>query len=185
MVRICRTRSMPTAPMSSRRPTNGLTNVASALAGVRACGAEKISVVLMGTPSPERVLMAVMPAAMQGILTVMFLAIRDSSLPSFTISSVVVLTTSALTGPATMEQISLSTSKKSFPSFATRDGFVVTPSRIPQLAAFRISPTFAVSMKNFMPYSLRRSAPPTASLRDLLDHLRHGDHGIPLLQVDQ
>src|SRR5438046_8787591 len=61
-----------------------------------------------------------------------------------------VLTTSALMGPSTIEQISRSTLSKSRPVFATSEGLVVTPSRIPQLCAPPISATSAVSMKRLM-----------------------------------
>jgi len=69
----------------------------------------------------------------EGILTTTFLATFARSRPSRIISSAVTLTTSALTGPgATTAQISLSASMKSRPSFETRVGLVVTPSRMPQ-----------------------------------------------------
>ena len=49
-----------------------------------------------------------------------------------------------------MGVISLMTSLKSLPSFAIRDGFVVTPQITPISLAFRISSTLAVSIKNFI-----------------------------------
>ena len=53
-------------------------------------------------------------------------------------------------GPSTIDVISLITSLKSLPSFAIRDGFVVTPQITPISLAALISSTFAVSIKNFM-----------------------------------
>ena len=74
------------------------------------------------------------------------------SLPSLIIpsASVVVAFTSPLIGPSTIEVISLSTSLKSRPSFAIRDGLVVTPQITPMSFALRISSTLAVSIKNFI-----------------------------------
>src|SRR5690242_4778873 len=51
-------------------------------------------------------------------------------------------------GPSTIEKISIRTSSKGCPDLAICVGFVVTPSRRPQLAAVRISFTLAVSMKS-------------------------------------
>ena len=65
-------------------------------------------------------------------------------------ASVVVAFTSPLIGPSTIDVISLITSLKSLPSFAIRDGFVVTPQITPISLAALISSTFAVSIKNFM-----------------------------------
>jgi len=62
-------------------------------------------------------------------------------------ASTVVAFTSPLIGPSTMDVISLITSLKSLPSFAIRDGFVVTPQITPISFALRISSTFAVSIK--------------------------------------
>src|SRR5262245_43444213 len=61
--------------------------------------------------------------------------------------------------------ISFSVSTKSRPSFATRLGLVVTPSRTPRLAASRISFTLAVSRKIFIVRRLSPSA--VTSLRHL------------------
>jgi hypothetical protein len=47
--------------MSSRRPRNGLTYAAPALAARSACGGEKTSVVLMRIPSDDSVLIALRP----------------------------------------------------------------------------------------------------------------------------
>ena len=51
---------------------------------------------------------------------------------------------------STMSVISLMTSAKFLPSFAIRDGLVVTPQITPISFAFLISSTFAVSTKNFI-----------------------------------
>src|SRR5579883_2348926 len=64
------------------------------------------------------------------------------------------LTVSTLIGPSTIEKISVSTSSNGRPAAAIWVGFVVTPSRIPQEAAFRISSTFAVSRKSCIPLSI-------------------------------
>ncbi len=90
------------------------------------------------------------PSGIIGHLTTTFLWMRASRTPSSTMPGASVLTTSALTGPSTRAQISCSTVSKSRPVFATSDGLVVTPSSTPQLAASRISPTSAVSMKSFI-----------------------------------
>ena len=55
--------------------------------------------------------------------------------------------TSPLIGPSTMDAISLITSTKSLPSFAIREGLVVTPQITPMSFAFLMSSTFAVSIK--------------------------------------
>jgi len=53
-------------------------------------------------------------------------------------------------GPSTTFKISFKSSLKFFPSFATRDGLVVTPSKNPIASASLISSIFAVSIKNFI-----------------------------------
>ena len=60
--------------------------------------------------------------------------------------------TSALTGPFTILHISLMVVLKSFClfSFATKEGFVVTPSRSPNSDASLISLKLALSRKNFI-----------------------------------
>src|SRR4030066_356527 len=90
------------------------------------------------------------PFLIKGILTTILSAIFASSLASLSIPSVSRLTTSALTGPCTMEQISSIVSRNGRPVLAIKDGFVVTPSRMPRLCASRISLTSAVSIKNFL-----------------------------------
>ena len=130
---------------------------APALAARRACAVEKTSVTFTRMPRSVRSRVAFRPSGIIGHLTTMLRWMRESRSPSSTIPGASVLTTSALTGPSTMPQISRSTVSKSRPVFATREGLVVTPSRTPQLCASRISPTSAVSMKSFMACPPRRS----------------------------
>ena len=87
---------------------------------------------------------------MVGSLTTTLGAIRASPRASSTMALHSVETTSRLTGPSTIEQISPATSSKGRPSFEIRDGLVVTPSSTPRATASRISSTFAVSRKNFI-----------------------------------
>ncbi len=92
------------------------------------------------------------PSAVIGIFTTIFGWIFAISRPSAIISSAfsVVAFTSPEIGPSTISVISLITSLKSRPSFAIRDGLVVTPQMIPMSFASLISSTLAVSIKNFM-----------------------------------
>ena len=85
-----------------------------------------------------------------GSFITIFFAILDSFSPSLIIPSNEVDVTSALIGPATNEEISLSVSKKSFPDFAINDGFVVTPSTRPVEYRSLILSVSAVSKKNFI-----------------------------------
>src|SRR5690606_11669408 len=87
-------------------------------------------------------------------------------------------TTSALTSPSTMSQISRICSSMGLPSRAISDGLVVTPSTIPQAApAFRSS-RLAVSRKNFTRYapefignySRLEDSPPAAGEFDKANH---------------
>jgi hypothetical protein len=139
---------MPSVATSSSRPTNGEMYVAPALAASSACVALKHSVTLVLMPSSAQILVAFRPSAISGILTTMLGRSAASSRASFIISSQVVETTSAETGPLTTSQISSSTSRNLRPVLATSDGFVVTPSTRPMAAASLISRTSAVSMKN-------------------------------------
>src|SRR5215208_7591074 len=145
-----RMRSMPTAPMSSRRPRNGLMYVAPAFAESSACGAEKQSVWFTRMPLPDRYFTALSPSLVSGHLTTAFGAICASSSPSFTMPSKSTATTSRLTSPGTIEQISSTSGRKGFFSLAMRDGFVVTPSTTPIATPSLISETFAVSRKIFI-----------------------------------
>lgn len=56
--------------------------------------------------------------------------------------------TSELIGPLIIFAISLMRFSKETPSLAISDGFVVTPSTMPQEAYFLMSSMFAVSRKN-------------------------------------
>ncbi len=124
------------------------------MAARRACEGENTRVTFVLMPSLKRVFVALSPSSVMGILTTMFSCISASALPSFISPSASMLTASALTGPFTIEQISLMISSNWRPSLATSDGLVVTPSTRPHSDAFLISSTFAVSIKNFMKNSL-------------------------------
>src|SRR5262245_11477915 len=78
-------------------------------------------------------------------------------------------TTSRLTSPGTMAQISSTSGRKGRFSFAISDGLVVTPSTTPMATPSLISETFAVSRKIFMGSS--------SPLSDALErHSRAGSH---------
>ncbi len=115
-----------------------------------ACAALKFRVALIFMPSALRTSIALIPSSITGIFTTMFSCIPAMRLASSIISGAIVLPTSTLIGPSTIEHISLTTSRKGLPVAAICDGLVVTPSRIPQEPASLISSTFAVSMKNFI-----------------------------------
>ena len=103
-------------------------------------------------PSADNTLTAFKPSTVIGILTTIFGWIAAISLPSLIMpsASTIVAFTSPLIGPSTIVVISLITSLKSLPSFAIRDGLVVTPQITPMSFAFLMSSTFAVSIKNFI-----------------------------------
>src|SRR5688572_19340993 len=145
-----RMRSMPTWPMSSRRPRNGLMYVEPALADSSACGAEKQSVWFIRMPLPDRYFTALRPSWVSGTFTTALGATWASSSPSFTIPSKSVATTSRLTSPGTIEQISSTSGRNGRFSFAMSEGFVVTPSTTPSATPSLISAMFAVSRKIFM-----------------------------------
>src|SRR5712692_4111828 len=111
-------------------------------------------------PSPERCLTALSPSFVSGHLTTTFGAIWASSLPSLTIPSKSVATTSRLTSPGTIEQISSTRGRNGRFSLAMSEGFVVTPSTTPMATPSLISETFAVSRKIFIvPPPCMRSRP--------------------------
>src|SRR5207237_248035 len=85
-----------------------------------------------------------------------FGAIWASSLPSLTIPSTSVATTSRLTSPGTIEQISSTSGRNGRFSLAMSEGFVVQPSTTPIATPSRSSLTFAVSRKIFIVRLLRR-----------------------------
>ena len=97
---------MPVCPTSSRRPTNGLTIAAPAFAASSACAAENTSVTFTLRPSRVSVLHARTPSLVNGTLTTMCSSIVARSRPSRIMPSKSVASTSALTGPCTMRQIS-------------------------------------------------------------------------------
>src|SRR5690242_6036992 len=166
-------------------------NAAPAFAARSAWAAEKTSVTFTRMPRSVRRRVALRPSGISGHFTTTFRWMRASRSPSSSMPVAFVLTTSALTGPSTIAQISRSTVSKSRPVFATSDGFVVTPSRMPQLCASRISATSAVSMKSFMPASSRAASVAEASgageERDALRVLHGREQGrdrLPELRVD-
>src|SRR5712691_10903820 len=138
---------MPSWPMSSRRPMNGLTYFAPAFAARIAWFALKMSVVLILIPSAESALIAFRPSVVIWIFTTTFLWSFASWRPCLIISSAWVVVTSREIGPSTRAMMSWMTSDHLRPVFATRVGFVVIPSRTPQEAASRISSMSAVSKK--------------------------------------
>jgi len=101
-------------------------------------------------PSPERIFVALSPSVVMGTLMTTLPPSSTSFLASTAMPAASRLTTSRLTGPGTAARISRTTSSNGLFSFATRLGFVVTPSHMPRLNASRISPMFAESIKNFM-----------------------------------
>ena len=72
------------------------------------------------------------------------------SCPSRIMPAKSVAVTSPLTGPLTMSQIFLRFARKSPGSFASSDGFVVTPSRMPSDARASMSLMLPVSANSFI-----------------------------------
>ena len=130
---------MPSWPISSSRPTKGLTKVAPALAASSACAAEKHSVTLVIMPCSESARQARSPSGVSGSFTVTFAAMRVSTAASRIIWLYSVAATSALTGPGTTSQISATTSRIRRPDLAISEGLVVTPSSRPEAASALIS----------------------------------------------
>ncbi len=129
---------------------NGEMNVAPALAASSAWLALKHSVTFTIAPPCVSVRQAFSPSHVSGTFTATLGAIFARWRPSATMPSASSAITSALTGPSTMAQISLTVCLKSPPALATSVGLVVTPSRSPIAASSRISARSAVSAKNFM-----------------------------------
>ena len=152
--------------MSSRRPTKGLTNVAPTLAASSACVAEKTSVTFTRIPSDASVWQASTPGFPNGTFTTMWASMPASSRPSRTMPPTSVETTSALTGPLTVAQISLSTVRGSPPALASSEGFVVTPSTIPSGARLAMSFTFPESTNSFIGLLLFAGARDRPAARD-------------------
>src|SRR5712691_2149073 len=101
-------------------------------------------------PLPLRYFTALSPSLVSGHFTTTLSAIWDSSSPSFTMPSKSVATTSRLTSPGTIEQISSTSGRNGRFSLAISDGLVVTPSTTPMATPSLISATFAVSRKIFI-----------------------------------
>jgi len=125
-------------------------NVAPALAASSAWLAEKHSVTLTIVPSPVSALQVLRPSMVSGTLMHTLPAILRKTSASRIISAWSSATTSALTGPSTMPQISFVTSMKLRPDLAISEGLVVTPSSRPVSASSRMSAISAVSTKNFI-----------------------------------
>src|SRR5687768_5340877 len=137
-------------------------------------------------PLPERYLVAFSPSLVSGHFTTAFFATCASSSPSFTMPSKSVATTSRLTSPGTIEQISSTSGRNGRFSLAISDGFVVTPSTTPIARPSLISETFAVSRKifmgsplsNFGPFELHIDAGPHAlEDRGVAAHAPENVHG--------
>src|SRR5262249_55767570 len=111
-------------------------------------------------PLPVRCFTALRPSFVSGHLTTTFGAIWDSSSPSLTMPSNSVATTSRLTSPGTIAQISSTSGRNGRFSLAMSDGLVVTPSTTPSATPSLISATFAVSRKIFMLDPLSRNSAP-------------------------
>src|SRR5437870_12051525 len=117
-------------------------------------------------PLPERYFTALRPSLVSGHFTTAFGATWASSSPSFTMPSKSVATTSRLTSPGTIEQISSTSGRKGRFSLAINDGLLVQPSTSPMATPSLSSVTLAVSRKIFM-----------SCLLDALDlHLRPRTH---------
>src|SRR5512132_439058 len=101
-------------------------------------------------PLPERYFTAFRPSFVSGHFTTAFDATCASSSPSFTMPSKSVATTSRLTSPGTIEQISSTSGRKGRFSLAINDGLVVQPSTSPMATPSLSSATFALSRKIFM-----------------------------------
>ena len=98
----------------------------------------------------DNILQASRPAHVKGTLTATLSAILLSAKPSAIIPSASTAVTSALTGPEIILHISAITSLKFFPDLAIMEGFVVTPSTIPDFVNWPIASVSALSIKNFI-----------------------------------
>ena len=153
---------MPSWPVSSMRPMNGLTYLAPALAASMAWFVENISVTFTGMSSEDRRRHAARPSGVMGTFTTTLLPYRRSLRPSSTIASLSVATTSRLTSPFITSDISAIASAGLPPAFASRDGFVVMPSTSPMSLYFLISPMSAVSRNIFISQATSRARLPAA-----------------------
>src|SRR5262245_2419132 len=145
-------------------------------------------------PLPERYFTALSPSFVSGHFTTALGATCASSSPSFTMPSKSVATTSRLTSPGTIEQISSTSGRNGRFSLAISDGLVVTPSTTPSATPSLISLMFAVSRKIFIASSQnvhslpfdRHARPRTNFLEDRrialqLAHDIHGARGATLV----
>ena len=133
--------------------------VAPARAASSAWLAEKISVMFTLMPSAESSAVAASPSSLIATLTTTFSCHSAMRFPSSNSSSAVDEIVSAEIGPSIVAAISSTRSRYSTPSFATSEGFVVTPSITPSRAARRMSSMLAVSMNRRIVCSYRcRSA---------------------------
>src|SRR5262245_28148837 len=105
-------------------------------------------------PLPERYFTALSPSFVSGHFTTALGATCASSSPSFTMPSKSVATTSRLTSPGTIEQISSTSGRNGRFSLAISEGLVVTPSTTPSATPSLISLTLAVSRKIFIASAL-------------------------------
>src|SRR5262245_20743144 len=105
-------------------------------------------------PLPERYFTALSPSLVSGHFTTALGATCASSSPSFTMPSKSVATTSRLTSPGTIEQISSTSGRNGRFSLAISEGLVVTPSTTPSATPSLISLTLDVSRKIFIASSL-------------------------------
>src|SRR5690606_34289686 len=148
-----------------------LTYVAPARAASSAWFGVNTSVTLVLMPLSDRARVAFKPSAVIGTLMTTFSAQPAYSWPSRIMPSASVDTTSALTGPGTMDVISAITCLKSPPSLATTDGLVVTPANTPHECTSRISSILAVSINNFI-VQTSSSAHRPFSTRSNISHQR-------------
>src|SRR5882724_5254893 len=123
-------------------------------------------------PSPVRYFTALSPSLVSGHLTTTLGATCTSSLPSFTMPSKSVATTSRLTSPGTTRQISSTSGRNGRFSLAINEGLVVQPSTRPIATPSRSSATFALSRKIFIQSSL--SGALDADFRPRAHRLEHG-----------
>src|SRR5262245_19474363 len=102
-------------------------------------------------PSSLSARVARRPSLENGTLTITCSCSFESARPSSIMPPASSETTSALTGPRTSSQMRLMMSPGSPSSFASNDGFVVAPERMPHAAISSTSDTDPVSMKNLIP----------------------------------
>ena len=124
--------------------------VAPACADRSAWLAENTSVMFTRISSAESARVAARPSLEKGTFTTTCSCSAFSARPSSTMPAASSETTSALTGPPTMSQMRRTISPGSPSSFASSEGFVVAPDRMPQAAISSTSATDPVSMKNLM-----------------------------------